>query len=104
MASSNRKVFFATFAQEKVHQCEGNPRLSCILDPTPWILDSRYWIRVLYQWNLVLRIPIVRGIPDSLSCIPDSKAQDSGFHSKTSLDSESHQGKSYGFRNLDSLT
>ena len=24
-------------------------------------------------------IPIVSGIPDSLSCIPDSKAQDSGF-------------------------
>ena len=26
------------------------------------------------------RIPIVRGIPDSLSCLPDSKAQDSGCH------------------------
>ena len=25
-------------------------------------------------------IPIIRGIPDSLSCIPDSKAHDSGFH------------------------
>ena len=25
-------------------------------------------------------IPILCGIPDSLSCIPDSKAQDSGFH------------------------
>ena len=25
-------------------------------------------------------IPIVSGIPDSLSCIPDSKAQDCGFH------------------------
>jgi len=25
-------------------------------------------------------IPIVRGIPDSLRCIPDSKAQDSRFH------------------------
>ena len=25
-------------------------------------------------------IPIVSGILDSLSCIPDSKAQDSGFH------------------------
>ena len=27
-----------------------------------------------------LRIPIVRGIPDSLSYIRDSKAKDSGFH------------------------
>ena len=25
-------------------------------------------------------IPIVSGIPDCLSCIPDSKAQDSEFH------------------------
>ena len=25
-------------------------------------------------------IPILSGIPDSLSCIPDSKTQDSGFH------------------------
>ena len=33
-------------------------------------------------------IPIVSGIPDSLSCIPDSKAQDSGFHQKKFPDSE----------------
>ena len=30
--------------------------------------------------ELGFRISIVSGIPDSLSCIPDSKAQDSGFH------------------------
>ena len=30
--------------------------------------------------ELGLRIPIVSGIPDSLSCIPDSNAHDSGFH------------------------
>ena len=29
---------------------------------------------------LEFRIPIVSRIPDSLSCILDSKAQDSGFH------------------------
>ena len=28
-----------------------------------WILDSRYWFLVI----------IISGIPDSLSCIPDSK-------------------------------
>ena len=27
-------------------------------------------------------IPIVSGIPDSLSCIPDSTTQDSSFHGK----------------------
>ena len=31
-------------------------------------------------------IPIVSGIPDSLSCIPDSKAQDSGFHKQKFLE------------------
>ena len=36
-------------------------------------------------------IPIVSGIPDSLSCIPDSKAQDYGFHKQKFL----------GFRNPD---
>ena len=30
--------------------------------------------------ELGFQIPIVGGIPDPLSCIPDFKAQDSGFH------------------------
>ena len=33
-------------------------------------------------------IPVVIGIPDSLSCIPDSKAQDSRFHRQKFPDSE----------------
>ena len=32
------------------------------------------------QDSLGFWIPLVTGIPDSLSCIADSKAQDSGFH------------------------
>ena len=39
------------------------------------LLDSRSSLV-----ELGFRIPIVSGIPDSLSCIPDSKARDSGFH------------------------
>ena len=40
------------------------------------VLDSS-----LCQWNLDSGLaPIVRRIPDPLSCIPDSKAQDSGSH------------------------
>ena len=35
--------------------------------------------------ELGFRIPIVSGFPDSLNCIPDSKAQKSGFHSETLL-------------------
>ena len=52
-------------------------------------LDSRS-----FPVELGFRIPIVSGIPDSYSCIPDSKPQDSGFHWQ----------KFPGFRNPDSLT
>ena len=49
---------------------------SWIGDSTPLIAYSRYWISV----ELGFWIPIVSGILDSLSCIPDSKTQDCGFH------------------------
>ena len=54
------------------HAIEGQ---SWILDSMPLIPYSRYLI------------PILSRIPDSLSCILDSKAQDTGFHSKNCTDS-----------------
>ena len=39
------------------------------------LLDSKS-----FSVELGSQIPIVSGILDSYSCIPDSKAQDSGFH------------------------
>ena len=64
----------------------GNPRQSWILDSRPWISDSRYWIPTEYFVNGTyrFRIRIVSRIPDSLSCIPYSKAQDFEFRSKNS--------------------
>ena len=47
------------------------------LDSTPWIPDSRYWISDSLSVELGSRKSIVSGIPDSLSCILDPKAQDS---------------------------
>ena len=44
------------------------------------IPDSNYRIPDLSLAELGFRIPIVSGIPDFYICIPDSKAQDSGFH------------------------
>ena len=44
---------------------------------------SRWWISV-FVGGTWIQIAIVGGIPDSLSCIPDSKAQDFGFKSKFS--------------------
>ena len=52
-------------------------------------LDSRS-----FPVELGFRIPIVGGIPDSYSCIPDSRVQDCKFHTQ----------KFPGFRNPESLT
>ena len=57
------------------------------LDSTPWIPDSRYWIPNSLSVELGYRIPIVSGIPDSFSCIPDSKTQDSNSTTKNFPDS-----------------
>ena len=51
-----------------------------ILDSAPWIPDSKCCNPDSLQMELGLRTPILSGIPDSLSCIQDSKVQDSGFH------------------------
>ena len=60
------------------------------------IPDSRYWIPGSLSVALGFWIPIVGGIPDPLSCIPDSKAQDFGFLRQNFMDSR--------FQNPDSLT
>ena len=63
-------------------------------NPCKEIQDSLGFHAVQDSWFSVF----VSGtwIPDSLSCIPDCKAQDSGFHLKILLD--------LGFQNPDSLT
>ena len=57
----------------------GDPRQLWILDSTQWISYSRYWIPDSLSVELGVWNPIVNGIPDSLSFLPDSKAQDSWF-------------------------
>ena len=63
-------------------------------------LNSGFHVTDSLSVELGFRIPIVSGIPDSLSCIPDSKAQDSGFHSKFFRDSEFHKKKFRGLRGI----
>ena len=46
----------------------------------PGFRNSNYWIPDCLSLELAFRIPIVSGIPDSLSCIPDVKTQVSRFH------------------------
>ena len=61
-----------------------NPRESGILDSPPWIPIPGSGHSSL-SMELGFQIPIVNGIPDSLSCIPDSKARDSGLHKQNFL-------------------
>ena len=56
-----------------VHPMYGNSRQSWILEGFQEVVFE-FFARWLWFWT-----PIVSGIPDSLSCIPDSIAQDSGF-------------------------
>ena len=60
-----------------------------VVDSGFHLLDSRS-----FSVELGFRIRIVSGIPDSYTCIPDSKAQDSGFQMQ----------KFPGFWNPDSFT
>ena len=57
---------------------KGNPRQSWILNFTPRIPFLVIYFSLSVE--LGFWIPIASGIPDSLSCIPDPKAQDFGFH------------------------
>ena len=52
---------------------QGNPRQAWIPESTLWSPDSRYWIPDSLSVELGFRIP------DSVRCIPDSKARDYVF-------------------------
>ena len=75
-------AFFCFFLKQQVlkfrlvQRCLmlGKQWQSWIMDSVPWIPDSKYWILVFVSGTNI------SGIPDSLSFILDSKAQESGFH------------------------
>ena len=58
------------------------------------VMDSGFLSVELRFW-----IPIISGILDPLCCIPDSKALDSGFHSKNLLDFGFQKQKFARFQN-----
>ena len=103
LESTNKYFRDSEFHKQKFPGFQ-NPRQSWILDSSPYILDSRYGILYSLSVELGFRISIVDGILDSLSCIPDSNAQDSGFHKSNFPDSRFHKQKFPGFPNLDLLT
>ena len=63
----------------------------------PWIPVPWYWIPDSLSVEPGFRMPIVNGISDSLTCIPDSKAKDLEFTSKNFPDSGFHEQKFQGF-------
>ena len=65
-----------------------------MLDSTPWIPNSNYWIQDLFQWNLDSGFQLLVGFRIPTAVSSDSKAQDSGFHEE----------KFPRFRNPDCLT
>ena len=76
---------------------------SWILDSNPRIPDSSYCIPVFVSGTWILDSNRLWD-PDSLSCIPDSKAQDSNSTGKMFPDFGVHKQKFPGFWNPNSLT
>ena len=72
-------------------------------------VDSRFQVLDPGSFSVELGflIPIVSGMPDSLSCIPDSKDQDSRLHKRKFIRFQILQAKcpgfAHGFRSLGSL-
>ena len=65
--------------EPSIHPMQKNPRKSWTLDSMPWSPDSRHWILVFVSGTIRFCMLILRGIPDSLSCFLDFKAEDSEF-------------------------
>ena len=74
-----------------------------ILDSEPWIPDSKCCNPDSLPVELGLRIPILSGIPDSLSCILDQKPRILVCTRKIVPDSRSNKQNVPRFRNPDSL-
>ena len=79
--------------EERICPMLGNPRQSLILDSGFHTVDSSFQLldSNLMSIEIGFRIQKICGIPDSLSCIPDSKTQDSGFHKQIFPDSGFHK-------------
>lgn len=78
--------------------CKGAQVQSRILDFTPWIPIHCTRFQSL---SVEPGLPAVNRIPDPLSCIPDFKAQVSGFHKKNFSKFQIPQAKKFPcIRNL----
>ena len=71
------------FNSDVANTCSPHVRESkTVLDSGFHVVDSRFQVLDSKSLSVGLGfwIPIVSGIPDSMSCIPDSKTRDCGFH------------------------
>ena len=74
---------FETYLQ-RANLCKSIFSSTCVAiqDSAPQIPDTRQWIPGFFASGTWILILIVSRIPDSLSCIPDSKTQGCGFHNQ----------------------
>ena len=84
MNNTITKAFLVGLNNQSNRSIEGNPTQSWIVDSTPWIPESRFFV--------------ITWIPDTLSSIPDSKAQDYRFHK------QKWKGTDYKLRLFEVLT
>ena len=69
-------AIYNSFGAKNGLPMQGNPGQSWILDRIPRCAGTAF---LDLSVKLGFWIPIVIGIPDSLTCVPDCKSQDSGF-------------------------
>ena len=102
---SNTTGKVQTLLTSIVAPCNGIQEQYWTQDPMLWTPDARYWIVDSLSMELSFWISIVYGgIPDSFSCIPDSKLSIRYSVSQNIPDSRFHCKNFSVFRNWDSFT
>ena len=87
---NSRKLSLEKYSKSKYDQFSAIKLFASGNSKQPYALNSKFQSLSVERgfW-----IPIVSGIADSLSCIPDSKAQESGLHKQNFLRFRIPQGK-----------
>ena len=78
--SSSFALYLSRFREFSPYERESKTVLDSRFHAVDSVFHARHWIPVFVNETWILDSTIVSGIPDSLSCIQDSKAQHFHFH------------------------